>query len=70
MDGQSHARPDRDMPFATQPLGCDVTQQDREVRSVTGCYATQTRHNITWSLLGENVLVSYKIHFPLFQKKI
>jgi hypothetical protein len=20
MDGQSHARPDRDMPFATQPL--------------------------------------------------
>jgi hypothetical protein len=39
MDGQSHARPDRDMPFATQPLGCDVMQQDREVRSVTGCYA-------------------------------
>jgi hypothetical protein len=22
------------------PLGCDVTQQESEVRSVTGCYAT------------------------------
>jgi hypothetical protein len=40
VDGQSHARPDRDMPVATQPLGCDVTQQESEVGSVTGCYAT------------------------------
>jgi hypothetical protein len=35
VDGQSHARPDRDMPVAAQPLGCDVTQQEGEVRSVT-----------------------------------
>jgi hypothetical protein len=28
VDGQSHARPDRDMPVAAQPLGCDVTQQE------------------------------------------
>jgi hypothetical protein len=40
VDGHSHARPDRDMPVSTQPLGCDVTQQESEVRSVTGCYAT------------------------------
>jgi hypothetical protein len=40
VDSQSHARPDRDMPVAAQPLGCDVTQQEGEMRSVTGCYAT------------------------------
>jgi hypothetical protein len=30
VDGQSHARPDRDIPVAAQPLGCDVTQQEGE----------------------------------------
>jgi hypothetical protein len=60
VDGQSHARPDRDMPVATQPLGCDVTQQEREVRSVTGCYATLYKQSV--SALGSDVTYTSQLH--------
>jgi hypothetical protein len=59
MDGQRHARPDRDMPVATQPLGCDITQQESEVRSVTGCYATLDKRR---SALGSDVTDTSQLH--------
>jgi hypothetical protein len=48
------------MPVAAQPLGCDVTQQEGEVRSVSGCYATFYKQSLF--ALGSDVLNFKKIH--------
>jgi hypothetical protein len=45
--GPRHAR------CYTAALGCDVTQQESEVRSVTGCYATLDKQSL--AALGSDV---------------